>query len=415
MSLAEGVSARVSIKAYATGVISANSQPTSSSDPAVGSAQVLRRVSSSLKLSKDTYQSAEIRADRQIADFRHGVKRVGGSISGEFSPLTYWDLFEASLRATAAAAVTADESDLTSAAADNATSKFTFAGGNPVTEGFRVGSIIRFAGLSETANNSRNFVITAFGGTSNREVTVYPAPTSHSADTEFDVSEVGQTLSAPSSSFVSRKFGIEHYFEDIDIAQLFTECRVGGFTLQLPATGLATVEFPFMGRDMEVYTAGSAPFYTSPTAAGTDGIFAAVNGLLRVGGSTVGVITGLNIQLDLSPSSDPVVGQNFVPEIFLGRTNVTGQFTAMLEDATFINYFKNESEIDILAYLTTTNDANAPACSIHLPKIKVGDADIALQGEGGQSITLPFQALKYTGSTAGVENTTIRLCDTQAS
>lgn len=415
MSLAEGVSARVSYKAYATGVISSNSQPVSSSDPGASGAQALRRVSCSLNLAKDTYQSAEIRSDRQIADFRHGTRRATGSISGEFSPATYWDFFEAVCRGTAVVGTSGNQSDFTSVSADNATSKFTFAGGDPVSVGFSVGEIIRFTGLSDADNNSKNFIILSFGGTSNREVTVYPAPDDMSADTSFSVATAGQTLSVPSSGFVSRKFGIEVYDEDIDVARLFTECRAGGFTLNLPASGMSTVEFPMMGRDMEVYEDSNAPFFSSPTAETTTGIFAAVNGLLRVNGSVVGVVTGLSIQANLNPSSDPVVGQNFVPEIFLGTANITGQITAMFESGDLIANFTDEDEIDILAYLTTTSAVNSPACTIYLPRVKLGGADIAVQGLGSQTLTMPYQALKYAGSTAGVEQTTIRFCDTEAS
>lgn len=415
MPLAEGVSARVAYKAYASGSITSNAKAVSASDLGATSAQILRRVAANLSLSKDTYQSAEINGHRQIADFRHGIRRVNGSISGEFSPKTYKDLFEAAFRGTWAAAITASEADFTSAAADNATSKFTFAAGNPVTTGFRVGHIIRFTNLSDADNNSKNFLITAFGGTSNREVTVYPAPDTMSADTAFNVASVGKSLLVPASSHVSRKFGFEVWHQGIDIAQLFTECRVGGFTARLPATGMSTLEFPVMGRDMETYSGGSAPFFTSPTAEGTEGIFAAVNGLLKVGGTTVGVVTGLEIRMDLAPSSEAVVGQNFVPEIFLGRANVTGQVTAFLEDLTLINNFVNEDEVSILAYLTTSSAAATPAASLYLPRVKFGAADAPATGEQGQSITMPFQALKYGGSGAGIEQTTIFMNDTEVS
>jgi len=55
----------------------------------LATAQYLRRVTSSLNVTKETYQSNEMRADRQIADMRHGVQSVDGSISGELSPGTY--------------------------------------------------------------------------------------------------------------------------------------------------------------------------------------------------------------------------------------------------------------------------------------------------------------------------------------
>lgn len=415
MSLAEGVAARVAFKAYATGVITSNAQPVSTTDPAVTGGQILRRVQSTFKLGKDTYSSNEIRSDRQISDFRHGIKRGSGSLSGEFSPQTYGDLFQAAARGTWAAAITASQSDFTSVSASNSTSKFTFSAGNPLTKGFRVGMIVRFTNLSDADNNSKNFVILAMGGTTGREWTVYPAPDTMTADSAFTVASIGKSLTVPSSSFVQRKFAFEHYHEGIDMALLFTECRVAGWNLQLPATGLATVDFPMMGRDMEVYTGASAPFFTGPTAETTTGIFAAVNGLLRVADTTIGVVTGLNISMNLSPSSDAVVGQNFVPEVFLGRANVSGQFTAQLEDGTFLNQFKNETEINILAYLTTTSDIAAPAVTILLPRVKLVDADNPLQGEGAQIITCPFQALKSTAveATTGIPATTVQICDSQ--
>lgn len=416
MSLAENVSARVTYKAYATGVISSNSQPDSYSDPGVSGGQILRRVTSTLKLGKDTYQSNEVNAHRQISDFRHGVKRAtGGIVNGEFSPGTYWDFFEAALRGTAAAAVSKSQVEFTSLAADGTLSTLTAAGGNPVTEGFRVGSIVRLTGMTTTANNSKNFLITGFSGTQNRVIGVYPAPTTESADVSFTIAEVGQSLIMPETGHVSRKFAIEHYFEDIDIARLFTEVRVDGFNLQLPATGLATVDFTGMGRDMEVYDGTDSPFFTGPTAASTTGLAAAVNGVLYVQGTRVGVCTGLNIQAALNAQSPAVVGQNYVPEVFLNQLNVTGQATILLEDATFINYFKNETAVSLLCMLTANNDNDSPAGSIYLPRIKLGDADSPLQGEAGIIQTCPFQALKFATAGDGIEATTIRLHDTQAS
>lgn len=416
MPLAEGVSARIAYKFYASGTITPGVEPAAATDPGASGAQILRRVASTLALSKDTYQSGEIRSDRQIGDFRHGTRRAQGNISGELSPATYADFFEAAMRGTwSVAAIALDETDLTSVAADNATSKFTFGGGDPVSDGLRVGMVIRFTNLSEADNNSVNYVILGFGGTSNREVTVYPAPTDMTADSEFDVTSVGRQLIVPSSGHVSRKVGVEIWNEDVDIARLFTECRVGGFNMQLPATGMSTVEFDMLGRNMQIYESTAAPFFTSPTAATTTGLLAAVNGLLRIGGSTVAVVTGANIQLQLSPSGDPVVGSDLLPEIFLGRANVTGQLTAFFDQPDLIEDFINETEIELLTYLTTSSAAATPAMTAYLPRIKLGGADLQTQGEGGQSITLPFQALKYEGSGAGIEQTTIQICDTEVS
>lgn len=415
MPLAEGVAAQVAYKFYTDAAITPGSQPTSSSDPGASSAQILRRVSSSLSLQKDTYQSAEIRADRQIGDFRHGVKRVQGNVSGELSPLTYEALFESSLRGTWAAAITADQTDFTSVTGVNSTSKFTFAGGNPISKGFRVGMGVRFTNLADADNNSKNFIILAMGGTTGREWTVYPAPDDMSADSAFSVTSVGRSLIVPASSHVKRKLAIEVHHADLDIARLFTELRSGGFNVQLPPTGIATVDFDFMGRDMETYSASAAPFFTSPTAATTTGLVAAVNGLLRVSGETVAVITGLNIQHQMELTGPPVVGSNLVPEIFQGRSVVSGQMTALFDSVDLLDDFRNETEIEILAYLTTTSADDSPAMTFFLPRVKLGGADLPAQGEAEQVITLPFQALKYesAASVAGIEPTTLQMWDSQ--
>jgi hypothetical protein len=85
--------------------------------------------------------------------------------------------------------------------------------------------------------------------------------------------------------------------------------------------------------------------------------------------------------------------------------------TAFFQDSTLIADFKNETEVSILAYLTTTSAVNSPAVSIYLPRLKFGDGNVSDSGEGGQSISMPFQALSATATTAtstdGSEATTI--------
>ena len=288
--IAEGVATRVSYKAYASGTMTSNSQDQA---PGASGAQTLRRTTANFSLSKSTYQSAEIRDDRQIADFRHGARTVTGSLQGEFSPQTYFELITAAHRDTAVASITKGASAFTSVVSSN-TGTFTMTAGNPVTEGFRVGDVIRFTGLAATANNSKNFIITSFTGTQSRTIGVYPAPTTDAApDTSFTITRPGKSTLIPSTGFVSRKFGIEVYHSDIDIARLTTEARITGYRLGLPAEGMSTIEVMATGRDQVVTSASSAPYFTSPTAATTTGIFAAVNGLLRVGGTAVGTITGV--------------------------------------------------------------------------------------------------------------------------
>ncbi len=412
MALSEGVQASLRYKAYASGTLSATAEADPATAPAASGGQILRRVSHSLNLRKNTFQSSEIRDDRQVGDFRHGTKRVEGSITGEFSPGTYWDLVEAVMRGTEVAALSDSNTEFTSVAADEGDSTFTFAGGDPVSEGYRVGDIIRFASLSVAGNNSKNFTITGFSGSSNRIVAVTPAPADMGADSAFTITRPGRAVALPASSHVSRLFAFEDYDLATDISRLFTECRLTGMRINLPAEGMDTIELMAMGRGMTVYTGGSAPFFASPTAITSTGITAGANGLVMVNGTAVGVITGIDISLSMNAEAPSVRGQTFVPEIFLGTANVSGTVNALFEDATLINNFADEDEISLLVR-SDAGDGDAPeAVTIYLPRIKFGSADVQRSGEGAQSITLPFQALRYLGSTAGIDTTTMRICDT---
>lgn len=413
MSIGEGVQARLAYKKYASGVIASNALAVSGTDLGASGGQVLRRTESTLELKADSYPSAEVREDQQVVDDRQGSVYVDGSVTGEWSPGTYADLLEASFRGTWADAITANQSDFTSAALD-ISGTVTFAGGDPVAKGFRVGMQIQFSGLATAGNNGVNFTILGFGGSNNRVLTVFPKPTTESADTSFTVTSVGKSLILPArqTDNVNRKFAFEHFHPDLGSGfyKLFTECRVGGFKLNLPATGNCTIENMVRGRFMETGTAGA--FFTAPGDETGTGIFNAVNGLLRVGGSIVGVVTGLQINMDRQLTSTAVVGQKFHPEIHVQTAAVSGQITAQLTDGTFFDDFKNESEIDLLAQVVTSSAVNADANIVYCPRIKLSSASNPLQGTAAQTITANYTALRYVGNTPGVPSTTIQIVDT---
>lgn len=59
-----------------------------------------RHNSNTLNLTKDTFQSEELRSDRQIADFRHGARQAGGDVVSEMSAVSFDDMLEAALCGT---------------------------------------------------------------------------------------------------------------------------------------------------------------------------------------------------------------------------------------------------------------------------------------------------------------------------
>jgi hypothetical protein len=68
--------------------------------PATPALKAIRHVGCSLAIAKGSMVSEELRSDRQIVDFRHGTRQVGGEISGELSHNAYDDFLQAVLGGT---------------------------------------------------------------------------------------------------------------------------------------------------------------------------------------------------------------------------------------------------------------------------------------------------------------------------
>ena len=416
MPLAEGSAARFAYKFYADGTMITNAEADIATAPGSTGGRILRRVSAGLNLRKNATRSAEILPSRQVRSSRHTSRRVEGPLDGEFSPGSYFDFIEAAHRDTAAPILPSGltEVQLTSAAADSTTSKFTFGGGDPVALGLRKGAIIQFASLSAAGNNGVRFLITGFGGTSNREVSVFPAPTTMAADTAFTLSTPGKSSIIPASGHIRRKLAIERYHEDLDRARLYTELRVTGYRLAVPAEGNSTFGLNVMGRNRRTLTGAAAPYFTSPSAATTTEVCNSLNGILRIAGSTVGTVTGLNLNLAMAADAPAVLGQAFPPDVLLGTADVTGDFTALVDDTDAISAaFEDELEVELL-FMLTAGGATADAVAFHLPRLKLNGDEENVQGEGSQTMNVPFQALEYLGSAVGMTGTTLRCTDTAA-
>ena len=68
--------------------------------PATPAFQIINPTSHSIGLEKETFQSETIRSDRQLNDFRHGVRQVSGDIGIEFRDASWDDLLQAVMMGT---------------------------------------------------------------------------------------------------------------------------------------------------------------------------------------------------------------------------------------------------------------------------------------------------------------------------
>ena len=344
----------------------------------------MRRTSSTLALSKATNQSAELRPDYQVVDLRHGLRKVKGDIKTELALVAHDDWLEAVLRGgwTSGAVLASGATTITASG-----HAFTRSNGSWLSSGFKVGDVVRWSGLS-SGNDGRRLRVTDLTAT---VMSVAEAVETVSAGNgACSCSVAGRKLV---NGVQSRSFTIEHAYADAGFSQLFSGCRVGRLELVLPASGFITATFGVTGRDMTVREGIAAPYFAAPAAMASDPALAAVDGTLRLGTKDIGVVTGLNLTVDLGLTGDGVLGADVLPEIFYGRTTVTGTMTAFVEDASLLKSFDGEAELGLHVLLAAPGAGSSGFLALHLPRIKFTGGSIGGEGEQGVPITLPFQAL----------------------
>lgn len=377
--------------------------------------QLLRRVTSDIDLSKETYESNELTSTYQLIDYRHGMRKVGGTLKGELSPGSYSAFVGSALRRDFSTVTASTSLTLTIAGTGPTYTISRGTSGSFLTDGWKVGMVTRITvGTGLTASNlNKNLLITSLvAGTA----TVIPggdgALTAEGPIASCTMVPTGKITYVPATGHTNDSYTIEHWFSDIAQDEYFTGCKIASLDLSLPPTGMATIDIAVMGKDM---TDGTAAYFSSPSAATTTGVLAAVNGVLQVNGATVAVVTGLSIKVDGGMTTGAVVGSNYTPDVFPGRVKVTGQLSAYFQDATLRDLFLDETTFAISAVFFTGTSSNADFIAVTLPACKAGGATKS-DGEQGLQLTMPFQALYNSSGGSGIssEATTIWIQDSQA-
>jgi len=376
------------------------------------SGKLLRRVTASFNLVKDAYESGEIRTDRQIADYRHGVRSAEGSLNGELSPATYADFMGSIVGKDFLAGPSATGLSVTIAASGSLYT-ITRATGSWLTDGFQVGMVTRLTGAGlNAANSGKNLLIASMTAT----VLTVAVMNGSTLTAEGPIASVsangtGKVTFVPTSGHTDDSYTVEEWYSDIAQSEVYTGMKLNSMAVQLPATGLTTVDFGFAGKDLT--QKGTTQYFTSPTAQNSNGIFAAVNGVMLVAGAPVALVTSADFTVERATENATAVGSNSVAEIFTGRIRVTGNLSVYFQDATFRGYFDAETPVTLVLALTTDSTANSQFVTFTLPKVKLGSFTKD-DGELGIVASTSFQALLNDVTTGGLPATTIQIQDSAA-
>jgi hypothetical protein len=379
--------------------------------PASGAGgQIMRRESTTNTLKKDTYTNNEIVSHQQSTGKTHGLRSVDSSLSGVLSPGTYAAMIGSVLRRDFAAVTPITAASLTIAgtvAILNQAATITRAAGSFLTDGIKVGDIIRLsAGALNAANLSKNLIVTAVTGTVltvrtlNATLMVAEGPISGCT-----VTVQGKKTMPPLTGHTRDYYTVEDWQSDISQSEVFTDILLGSLDINLPATGNATLQIGGPGLNR---TTGSAQVLTSPTAETTSDVMAAVNGLLIVNGLVISNITGLSFKVDgKAAGMGAVVGSNTAPDIQRGIIEVTGQFTAYYQDGVLPALFDAAARINIISIIANNNTNTSDFIGFTLSSVTL-DGDNKDDGDKAIVRTYPFTArINGLGGAALADDKTI--------
>ncbi len=343
---------------------------------------------------------------------RHGSRMVQGSYVAELSLSSFDVLFEAIMRSTWVPAVVLTTTgagafvDVTA----NANNQLTRTGtGSWITDGVRVGDVIRLTNYSTAGDNNLNLRVKAV---TQFVITVQGTPlTVGAADTTTTVT-ILKKLKRPASPVtpVKRSFYIEEYYQDLDLSAVFGGCKFIGMKITGSPDGMATVEFSVLGASATPLNSAASPFYTSPTLqTSTPLVFA--DCVLNFGGVDVINATAFELNLAITAKTEPVIGSPVSPDVFDNDVELTGSLSFIRQDLSNLTAYTAETEFEMQLLLLENEAAPQDVISIYVPRVKLTDLTKSLGGDGALIETIPFTTgIKEGFGATGYDDTMLTIC-----
>jgi Phage tail tube protein len=375
-------------------------------------AKYLRRTKSDFNLKKDHYQSAELRTDYQIVDLRHGIRSADGNIDGEFSPGSYSDFFAAALSRDFAVTGATVSANLTFAASGTQYT-VTRAAGSFLTDGFHIGEVMRVTsgtGLDASILN-KNLLITALTATVATVSVLNSSVLVPGTATACAIATPGKKTYIPLTGHTSNSYTVEEWYSNIAQSEVYTGCKVNTIAVTLPASGMTTVAIGLMGKDLA--QTQQTQYFTTPTAQGTTGVTAGVNGIIVFNGNPVALITTATLNIARNITNATVLGSNSIADTFTGVCNVSGSMSLYFTDTTVRDVFNNETEVSLIFSVATGSGAAADFITMTMARCKLNSFNQADNAEGIIA-SCDFVALMPTTNSTSAEQTTFAIQDSLA-
>lgn len=356
---------------------------------------------SGLTLTKAKIDSNAIRRDGQRTIHRHGSKSGGGSYEMDLG-LQHPDmLVQAAMRGAWGSAITLGTNGTITGTA--ATGIIQFGSGTPVGLGVRAGMVARFAGLTGTgtANNAKNLRIASVDGTS---ITFADTLLSFAVTQDLVITIPGRYVT---NGTTERYFTVEEREGDIDASNVFSDLKVGSVGLQIQPDQMVKITANMMGRTAGTYTGTDSPYFATGTSFTGLGLVAS-DITLRLNGTDIADLTGINMTIEPGAQGQPVVGSNTQADIFTGLVKVSGQMTGIRTDFAKLGNFLSESTISLHVLMVENETEPKSFTSIYIGQLKLDTNGKSFAQQGPLIETIDFAAgIDTRGTASGYAATTV--------
>ena len=388
--------------------------PTHSSS--VGVYSTLRTTGESMHQETSTITSAEIRADRQIADVVRSNLSVAGDTGFELS-YSFAELMLAAVMSDQALDSFTDQTGIMDSSAILAITHAT----NVITESgtggnFNLMSPGQWVKLSGFVNNNGYYKIKSITGNSpDMVMTVHGnlVAGDDATSTTATVVQGGQVVNGSKQ----RSYTIQRVHTDIDTATsgraaVYTGCMIDGMTLSATTEAVVTGSFNWLG----------AKGASANTELGTAHVDATNEDVMNSIDDVDGVMEGTTYASQNITAFTMALGNNLRPRLEIGTLgavaigtgtcNVSGTFQRYYSDATMIDKYLNFTDS---ALAIVFDDADGNAYCLDFPKIVYTSAQRVAGGQNQDLIAdMSWEAIRsdvqYDPGTGNVdEGVTIRI------
>lgn len=186
----------------------------------------------------------------------------------------------------------------------------------------------------------------------------------------------------------SRSFTFEEGLLDLNQFRSFTGVVMNSMSLNITPDKLVEASFSTMGQAASAFSGTSLD--TTPTAITSQAKFFHESGVIKEGGTTVGYVTALKIDATNNFKGDYALSSTSYRALTPGKFEVTGELTALVEDVTLYNKFKNSTSSSIEVTLV---DGTGKSHTYKMAKITYLEGALQRASDGPIFVNLKFQGL----------------------